>query len=120
MTMTTTDDITEGCQTRENSVIEPHARRSSRFRLRDFCIYAKAHKVQSRLDTKLDILNLVLKELGIHKANYNYIDYIDGGFFLVCYNRIVHSLKEEAALITGAEPYLIDFIFSIYHFTNHK
>ena len=25
MTMTTTDDITEGCQTRENSVIEPRA-----------------------------------------------------------------------------------------------
>lgn len=29
MTMTTTDDITEGCQTRENSVIEPHARHSA-------------------------------------------------------------------------------------------
>lgn len=27
MTMTTTDDITEGCQTRENSVIEPRSRR---------------------------------------------------------------------------------------------
>lgn len=29
MTMTTTDDITEGCQTRENSVIEPRARGSA-------------------------------------------------------------------------------------------
>lgn len=30
MTMTTTDDITEGCQTRENSVIEPNDQNSSR------------------------------------------------------------------------------------------
>lgn len=63
MTMTTTDDITEGCQTRENSVIEPRARHSptsSRFRLRDFYIYVVDYKVHSGYDTQLDILYIQL------------------------------------------------------------